>query len=59
MRSCCDGSLGKHQMEGVFSNRVNLLGVFSNSLGERNKIKGMAVEQFMISQTEFGVGATK
>lgn len=49
----------KKQMERVFSTRVDWLGVSSNSLGERNKIKGMAVEQFMVSQTKYGTGATK
>lgn len=58
-RSHRDSSLGKKQMERVFSTRVDWLGVSSNSLGERNKIKGMAVEQFMVSQTKYGTGATK
>lgn len=59
LKSHSDCSLGKYQLEGAFSPRVHWLGVLSNNLCERNKIKVVAVEQFMISQMEYGVGATE
>ena len=53
-----DCSLGKYQLEGVLSPMAHWLGVFCVSLCERNKMKVVAVEEFMISQMEYGVGTT-
>ena len=53
-----DSSLGKYQREGAFSPMIHWLGVFCDRLCERNKIKVVAVEEFIIIQMEYGVGPT-
>lgn len=43
LKSHSDCSLGKYQGHGARDPRVDLLGVFCSSLGERNQIKVVAV----------------